>query len=133
MLPNDDFEQKPIDLIFKYGFEQIIVDKITSKSLQVVLTNNSSKLTKWLTNLFLHKGYPKHGKALSNHYRYYLIFPTTNDKKIVAMKKKSYSKVNWIAEMNLWFNWIAEIQAKIVLIRTKHRSSLPPRITPSTS
>ena len=99
MLSNDDSEQTLSDLLFQNRYEQIRVEEVISKTLQVVLSNNSSKLTKWCTNISLHKGYSNYGNALSNHYPCCLIFPTSIDKQKFQTKKMFFfSKVDWLVE-----------------------------------
>ena len=149
----DTFESHVSDVLIEDGFQQILKDSISGRSLQVTLTNNTSSIVKWVPNITVHKAYSGNGKQLSNHYPYSVVLEAGYSHTIKTATRYSYSTTDWNVALEYirinsfrpycfsnidvlldsWYNWIDAIHTNSIQRKTEHRTNLPPWITSRTS
>ena len=130
----DTFESHVLDVLIEDGFQQILKDSISGRSLQVILTNNTSSIVKWVPNITVHKAYSDNGKQLSNHYPYSVVLEAGYSHTVKTAKRYSYSTTDWNVAieyirinsfrpycfsnvdvlLNSWYNWIDAIHTNSI-------------------
>ena len=146
LFSTDTFESHVLDVLFEDGFQQSLKDSISGRSLQVILTNNTSSIVKWVPNNTVHKAYSVNGKQLSNHYPYSVVLEAGYSHTVKTETRYSYSTTDWYEAieyirinsvrpycfsnvdvlLDSCYNRIDAIQTNSIQRKTEHRRNLSP-------